>query len=78
MMDEVRELEKITEEVESVHQEASKNSKEVPKQTKNKLINLPVSRVKQIIKMDPDVSLASSEAVFLIAKCAVSNNSYYE
>ncbi|KAJ1522197.1 hypothetical protein ONE63_002505 [Megalurothrips usitatus] len=34
-----------------------------------KLVKLPLSRIKSIIKMDPDVNLASQEAVFLIAKC---------
>ncbi|XP_069703283.1 DNA polymerase epsilon subunit 4-like [Periplaneta americana] len=33
-----------------------------------KLLRLPLSRVKHIMKMDPDVHLASQEAVFLIAK----------
>ncbi|KAK3922287.1 DNA polymerase epsilon subunit 4 [Frankliniella fusca] len=33
-----------------------------------KLVKLPLSRIKSIIKMDPDVNLASQEAVFLIAK----------
>lgn len=35
-------------------------------------VNLPLSRIKQIMKMDPDVHMASSESVYLIAKCAVS------
>lgn len=33
-----------------------------------KLVKLPLSRIKTIIKMDPDVNLASQEAVFLITK----------
>lgn len=33
-----------------------------------KLVKLPLSRIKSIIKMDPDVNLASQEAVFLITK----------
>lgn len=36
-----------------------------------KLVKLPLSRIKSIIKMDPDVNLASQEAVFLIAKSTV-------
>lgn len=36
-----------------------------------KLVKLPLSRIKSIIKMDPDVNLASQEAVFLITKSTV-------
>merc|ERR1712062_356165 len=34
----------------------------------DRLLKLPISRIKNIVKMDPDVSLASTEAVKLIAK----------
>ncbi|CAD5119278.1 DgyrCDS7906 [Dimorphilus gyrociliatus] len=40
----------------------------IAKEKNQKLIRLPLSRIKQIIKMDPEVTLAGSEAVFLIAK----------
>ncbi|XP_063771981.1 DNA polymerase epsilon subunit 4 [Pseudophryne corroboree] len=33
-----------------------------------KLVRLPMSRVKALMKSDPDVSLASQESVFLICK----------
>ena len=33
---------------------------------------LPLTRIKHIIKMDPDVTLASQDAVIMIAKAAVS------
>ncbi|XP_018429420.1 PREDICTED: DNA polymerase epsilon subunit 4 [Nanorana parkeri] len=33
-----------------------------------KLVKLPLSRVKALMKFDPEVSLASREAVFLISK----------
>ncbi|XP_041360305.1 DNA polymerase epsilon subunit 4-like [Gigantopelta aegis] len=36
----------------------------------DKLIKLPLTRVKHIIKTDPDVTLASSEAVVTLAKAA--------
>lgn len=36
-----------------------------------KLTRLPLSRVRNIMKLDPDVSMASQEAVFLIAKATV-------
>jgi DNA polymerase epsilon subunit 4 len=33
-----------------------------------KIVKLPISRVRSIIKVDPDVSIASHDAVILIAK----------
>eukprot|EP00118_Oscarella_pearsei_P027844 m.311361 g.311361 ORF g.311361 m.311361 type:complete len:123 (+) comp66852_c0_seq1:51-419(+) len=33
-----------------------------------RLLQLPLARVKNMIKIDPDISLASQESVFLIAK----------
>merc|ERR1712227_312948 len=35
-----------------------------------RIIQLPITRVKHIIKQDPDVNLASQDAVILIAKAA--------
>ncbi|ESP05692.1 hypothetical protein LOTGIDRAFT_89209, partial [Lottia gigantea] len=35
-----------------------------------RLIRLPITRIKHIIKTDPDVTLASSEAVVALAKAA--------
>lgn len=46
--------------------EKEKNEKE--NQHETKLINLPLGRVKNIMKLDPDVRLMSSESVFVIAK----------
>ncbi len=37
-----------------------------------RLVKLPLTRIKHIMKMDPDVNLASQEAVILIAKATVS------
>jgi len=34
----------------------------------DRLIKLPITRIKHIIKLDPDVTLASSDAVIAIAK----------
>ncbi|KAG1928534.1 DNA polymerase epsilon subunit 4 isoform X2 [Pimephales promelas] len=34
----------------------------------NRLAKLPLSRIKTLMKADPDVSLASQESVFIIAK----------
>jgi DNA polymerase epsilon subunit 4 len=33
-----------------------------------KLVQLPLARIKNIIKLDPDISLVSSEALFAITK----------
>lgn len=37
-----------------------------------RILRLPLARVKHIMKMDPDVHFASQEAVFLITKSTVS------
>lgn len=42
--------------------------KDASKSTLNKMVQLPLGRVKHIMKMDPDTKMASQEAVFLIAK----------
>lgn len=36
-----------------------------------KLVRFPLTRIKHIVKMDPDVNLCSQEALFLIAKATV-------
>ena len=36
-----------------------------------RLIHFPITRIKNIIKLDPDVTLASRDAVVMIAKAAV-------
>jgi len=40
---------------------------------REKLIRLPLGRIKTIIKMDPEVSLVNREAAFLVAKSVVNN-----
>ncbi len=48
-------------------------SQEPSESDKNERVNkLPLTRIKHIIKMDPDVTLASQDAVIMIAKAAVS------
>lgn len=37
-----------------------------------KLVKLPLSRVKALMKSDPELSLASQESVFIISKATVS------
>lgn len=40
-------------------------------QQQHRLAKLPLSRIKTLMKADPDVSLASQESVFIIAKATV-------
>lgn len=40
-----------------------------------RLVRLPLSRVKNIMKTDPDVTLSSQDAVFLITKATVCRTS---
>lgn len=40
-------------------------------QQQHRLAKLPLSRIKALMKADPDVSLASQESVFIIAKATV-------
>lgn len=39
--------------------------------TNNRLSKLPLTRIKTLMKTDPDVSLASQESVIIIAKATV-------
>lgn len=61
-------LEKDSEDI--VESVSLKNKKE--DNSRYRPLNLPLARIKQIIKMDPDVHLAGADAVFLIAKATVS------
>jgi DNA polymerase epsilon subunit 4 len=38
------------------------------KPTQDRLTNLPIAKIKHIIKLDPDVKLVNAEAVFLVTK----------
>ncbi|XP_011155364.1 DNA polymerase epsilon subunit 4 [Solenopsis invicta] len=58
-----------------VDEENSRNSREdvddtphVDEEQREKLIRLPLGRIKTIIKMDPEVGLINQEAAFLVAK----------
>lgn len=57
---------------ETEKEEKTKNSQSTGPPSENpacdRLIKLPISRVKHIMKCDPDVSLASQEAVITLAK----------
>ncbi|XP_046400368.1 DNA polymerase epsilon subunit 4 [Ischnura elegans] len=48
--------------------DGEKNDGETDKS--ERISKLPISRVKHIVKMDPDVNNVTSEAVFLISKAA--------
>lgn len=39
------------------------------KAPQERITNLPIAKIKHIIKLDPEVKLVNSEAVFLITKC---------
>ena len=36
-----------------------------------KLVRFPITRIKHLVKMDPDVNLCSQDALFLITKATV-------
>lgn len=44
-----------------------------PAGPQHRLAKLPLARIKALMKADPDVSLASQESVFIIAKATVRN-----
>ncbi|XP_078041736.1 DNA polymerase epsilon subunit 4 [Augochlora pura] len=49
-------------------QDEIENNNRMDEEQKEKLVKLPLGRIKNIIKMDPDVHMINQEAVFLIAK----------
>ncbi|XP_033321654.1 DNA polymerase epsilon subunit 4 [Megalopta genalis] len=49
-------------------QDEIENNNRMDEEQKEKLVKLPLGRIKSIIKMDPDVHMINQEAVFLIAK----------
>ncbi|XP_022816391.1 DNA polymerase epsilon subunit 4 [Spodoptera litura] len=52
-------------------EEQTIDSKKPPPQNKSEVIRstrLPIARIKNIMKMDPDVSVVSGDAVFLVTK----------
>ena len=60
------------EEVESQEVNKENETQEQHESEKIERVNkLPLTRIKHIIKMDPDVTLASQDAVLMIAKAAV-------
>ncbi|KAK6189106.1 hypothetical protein SNE40_005146 [Patella caerulea] len=56
---------------EKVVEESQVQGSDVQEQSSgDRLIRLPITRIKHIIKTDPDVNLASSEAVVALTKAA--------
>ncbi|XP_015601388.1 DNA polymerase epsilon subunit 4 [Cephus cinctus] len=49
-------------------QEETENISHGDEEQKEKLVRLPLGRVRHIMKMDPDVNLVNQEAIFLITK----------
>lgn len=49
-------------------QEEIENNARIDEEQKEKLVKLPLGRIKTIIKMDPEVHMVNQEAVFLITK----------
>ena len=56
---------------ESLDLEASENPDNKAENKHIKLVKIPLARIKTLIKTDPDVSLASHDALVLIAKATV-------
>ena len=52
----------------SENKDPNVESKEQPKPKEEKFFQFPLGRVKNIMKMDPDLNLVSGDAVFLITK----------
>lgn len=66
------ELEGIEEEVRGAEPEEENPQNPGPAAgPQHRLAKLPLSRIKALMKADPDVSLASQESVFIIAKATV-------
>ncbi|KAK7100316.1 DNA polymerase epsilon subunit 4-like [Littorina saxatilis] len=55
---------------EETEQQQEKENQPQAAEQNDRLLKLPLSRIKTIIKMDPDVSLASQEAVVTLTKAA--------
>ncbi|XP_076322666.1 DNA polymerase epsilon subunit 4-like isoform X2 [Tachypleus tridentatus] len=68
-----RESDSSSPETEIVNIDADENIEKAEEKSSNntkteKLVRIPLTRVKHLMKLDPDVTLASQEAVFLIAR----------
>lgn len=64
----VEEMESQTDDKENSSEKIVKPKEKNSNQDSERLMKLPLSRIKSIMKSDPDVTLASQEAVITIAK----------
>lgn len=60
-----------TEETNIETQEENDSVPPPEEEPREKLVQLPIGRVKHIVKMDPEVNLVNQEAIFLITKSTV-------
>lgn len=51
--------------------EENDSAPQVEEEVREKLVQLPLGRIKHIVKMDPEVNLVNQEAIFLITKSTV-------
>ncbi|XP_037806087.1 DNA polymerase epsilon subunit 4 [Lucilia sericata] len=67
--DETNEVDLNVPESSSAEVESNKNDNKVnPATTDQKLFQLPLTRIRNIMKLDPDLHIASNEAVFLVTR----------
>ena len=55
-------------------QTQNSTNEEISGEKPNRITKFPMTRIKTIMKTDPDVTLASQESVVLISKATVSNS----
>lgn len=58
---------------ENTEPETEDASEEIEKSDNLRSLRLPLSKIKSIMKLDPDVSICSADAAFLICRATVSN-----
>ncbi|XP_055916378.1 DNA polymerase epsilon subunit 4 [Eupeodes corollae] len=71
-----QEIEEATEEVEATESAAAQvepdaetaSHSDKQKSSEHKLLQLPLARIRNIMKLDPDLHIASNEAVFLVTR----------
>uniref|UniRef100_A0A1Q3EWN3 Putative dna polymerase epsilon subunit 4 n=1 Tax=Culex tarsalis TaxID=7177 RepID=A0A1Q3EWN3_CULTA len=72
--EELPEEEELVEDTELEPESADQPTKEAASSRKEpsepRLVQLPLSKIKQIMKLDPDVNIVSAEAIFLVTRAA--------
>lgn len=68
----VKETEETAENDSSGQLDKSATNLETSVSEKQRLVRLPLARIKNLIKMDPDCGIVSQDSVFLITKATVS------